>query len=117
MMKDRPIQGLCGGCNEFNQHWFVNDKENPYTTPSDKPFWWIRQRVLGGRSLSWGRQSYRMGPLDFKAASHDGFGDDWPVTYEEMVPYYEQVERYVGISGTAENLVQLPDSIFHRRWP
>ncbi len=62
--------------------------------------------------MSWGRQSYRMGPLDFKAASHDGYGDDWPVTYEEMVPYFEEVERYVGISGSAENLIQLPDSIF-----
>ncbi len=112
MLKERPVQALCSGCNEFNHKWFVNDLENPYTTPSDKPFRWIRQRVLGGRSLSWGRQSYRMGPIDFKAASHDGFGDDWPLTYEEMVPYYEEVERYIGISGKAENLVQLPDSVF-----
>ena len=112
MLKDRPIQALCGGCNEYNHKWFVNDHENPYTTPDDKPFRWIRQRVLGGRSMSWGRQSYRMGPLDFKAASHDGYGDDWPVTYEEMVPYFEEVERYVGISGSAENLIQLPDSVF-----
>lgn len=112
MFKDRPIQARCSGCNEFNQSWYVNDKENPYTTPEDKPFWWIRQRVLGGRSMSWGRQCYRMGPLDFKAASHDGYGDDWPLTYEEMVPYYEEVERYVGISGSAENLIQLPDSVF-----
>ena len=112
MLRDRPIQALCSGCNEFNHKWFVNDKENPYTTPEDKPFRWIRQRVLGGRSLSWGRQCYRMGPLDFKAATHDGFGDDWPLTYEEMVPYFEEVERYVGISGSAENLIQLPDSVF-----
>lgn len=112
ILKDRPIQGRCYACTEFNYDWFVNDKENPYTTPEDKPFWWIRQRVLGGRSMSWGRQSYRMGPLDFKARSHDGYGDDWPVTYEEMVPYYEEVERYVGISGMAENLPQLPDSVF-----
>ena len=62
--------------------------------------------------MSWGRQTYRMGPLDFKAASHDGYGDDWPVTYEEMVPYFEEVERYVGITGMKENLLQLPDSIF-----
>lgn len=117
MMKERPIQGLCSGCNEFNQHWFVNDHENPYTTAEDKPFRWIRQRVLGGRSLSWGRQSYRMGPLDFKAATHDGYGDDWPLTYEEMVPYFEEVERYVGISGAAENLIQLPDSVFQPAMP
>jgi len=60
--------------------------------------------VLGGRSLARGRQSYRMSDLDFKAASHDGYGDDWPISYDEMVPYYEKVERYVGISGQAEGL-------------
>src|SRR6185295_1454305 len=108
--KDRPIQGLCYACREYNYDWFVNDRENPYTQV--KPFYWIRQRVLGGRSMSWGRQSYRMSDLDFKAASHDGYGDDWPISYDEMVPYYEEVERFVGISGTAENLPQLPDSVF-----
>jgi choline dehydrogenase-like flavoprotein len=108
--KNRPIQGLCYACRETNQDWFVDDLKNPYT--QQKPFYWIRMRVLGGRSLSWGRQSYRMSDLDFKAKSHDGHGDDWPISYKEMVPYYEQVERYVGISGTAERLPQLPDSIF-----
>jgi choline dehydrogenase-like flavoprotein len=110
MSKDRPIQSLCYACRESNQHWFVNDHENPYTQA--KPFHWIRERVLGGRSLSWGRQSYRLSDLDFKAASHDGYGDDWPVSYAEMAPYYEIVEKYVGISGQAENLPQLPDGAF-----
>jgi choline dehydrogenase-like flavoprotein len=107
---DRPIQGRIYACTEHNYEWFINDRENPYTQA--KPFSWIRQRVLGGRSLSWGRQSYRMSDLDFKAASHDGYGDDWPISYAELVPYYEEVERYVGISGQAENLPQLPDSVF-----
>jgi len=110
VLEDRPIQGQCYACREGNHKWFVNDKENPYVQA--KPFNWIRMRVLGGRSLSWGRQSYRMSDLDFKAASHDGYGDDWPVSYAELVPFYEKVERYVGISGLAENLPQLPDSIF-----
>jgi choline dehydrogenase-like flavoprotein len=110
VMKDRPIQGRCYACTEYNYKWFVNDIDNPYT--QEKPFWWIRQRVLGGRSLSWGRQSYRMSDLDFKAATHDGYGDDWPFSYADLVPYYEEVERYVGISGIAENLPQLPDSVF-----
>jgi choline dehydrogenase-like flavoprotein len=110
ILRDRPIQGLCYACRESNQNWFVNDYENPYT--QEKPFHWIRQRVLGGRSNSWGRQSYRMSDLDFKAASHDGYGEDWPISYDEMVPYYEMVEKYVGISGQAENLPQLPDSVF-----
>jgi choline dehydrogenase-like flavoprotein len=107
---DRPIQGKCYACTEYNYKWFVNDRENPYT--QEKPFSWIRQRVLGGRSMSWGRQSYRMSNLDFKAASHDGYDVDWPISYEDLVPYYEKVERYVGISGRAENLPQLPDSVF-----
>ncbi len=110
LMKDRPIQGKCYACTEHNYKWFVSDVENPYT--QEKPFWWIRQRVLGGRSLSWGRQSYRMSPLDLAGASHDGYDVDWPLKYDELVPYYEEVEKYVGISGRAENLPQLPDSIF-----
>lgn len=110
IVRDRPIQGLCYACTEYNYKWFANDVENPYT--QEKPFHWIRMRVLGGRSLSWGRQSYRFSDLDFKAASHDGYGDDWPVSYADMVPYYEEVEKYVGISGNAEGLPQLPDSIF-----
>lgn len=110
ILKDRPIQGRCYACTEHNYKWFVSDTENPYT--QEKPFWWIRQRVLGGRSNSWGRQSYRMSNLDFKAASHDGYGEDWPVSYEDLVPYYEIVEKYVGISGQAEGLSQLPDSVF-----
>jgi choline dehydrogenase-like flavoprotein len=110
ILADRPIQGRCYACTEHNYKWFVNDHENPYV--QEKPFWWIRQRVLGGRSNSWGRQSYRMGDIDFKAASHDGYGDDWPISYADMVPYYEKVERYVGISGQSEGLDQLPDSVF-----
>lgn len=110
ILPDRPIQGQCYACSEHNYKWFVNDVENPYTQA--KPFNWIRQRVLGGRSMSWGRQSYRMSDLDFKAASRDGYDVDWPIGYQELVPYYEEVEKYVGISGMAEGLPQLPDSIF-----
>ena len=110
VFKERPIQGRCYACSEYNYKWFVSDVDNPYS--QEKPFWWIRQRVLGGRTLSWGRQSYRMSDLDFKAASHDGYDVDWPLSYSDLKPYYEEVERYVGISGMAENLPQLPDSIF-----
>src|SRR5690606_5191546 len=108
----QPIQRRVYACRESNKNWFVNDIENPYTTPDDKPFHWIRQRRLGGRSLSWGRQTYRMGSLDLQAADHDGYGANWPLRYEEIVPYYEKVERAIGISGRAEGLPQLPDSVF-----
>ena len=110
--RNQPIQSLVYACRESNKDWFVDDIENPYTFDEDKPFHWIRMRALGGRSLSWGRQSYRLSDLDFKAASHDGYGTDWPISYSEIEPYYKKVEAYVGISGLAENLPQLPDSDF-----
>src|SRR5712692_11099874 len=108
----RPIQGLCYACRESNQNWFVDDIDNPYVTEDTKPFRWIRCRVLGGRSLTWGRQSYRMGDIDLKAASRDGYGDDWPISYADLVPYYEIVEKFIGISGQPEGLDVLPDSNF-----
>lgn len=110
--RTQPIQSRNYACNEYSRQWFVNDLENPYTTPPDKPFYWIRGRHTGGRSLQWGRQSYRLSNFDFKAKTHDGYGEDWPISYEEMVPYYEKVERFVGISGREEKLPQLPDSVF-----
>ena len=112
LLRERPIQGLVYACRESNYKWFVNDIDNPYTTPEKKPFHWIRMRILGGRSLSWGRQSYRMGDIDFKAASRDGYGDDWPISYRDLVPYYEKVEKFIGFSGQEEGLDHLPDSIF-----
>ena len=70
-------------------------------------------QVVGGRTNVWGRQSYRFSELDFKAASHDGFGEDWPLAYDDLAPYYDIVEDYVGITGIAEGVYELPDSKFH----
>ena len=109
--RNRPIQSMKYACRESNFKWFVDDIRNPYTYPKDKPFQWTRGRQLGGRSLTWARTSYRLSPLDFNAADHDGYGENWPVTYAEMVPYYETVERYAGISGESVGLMQFPDSI------
>jgi choline dehydrogenase-like flavoprotein len=97
---------------ETNHHFFIDEVENPYTAPKDKPFWWIRSGVVGGRTLLWARQSYRLSDLDFKAASHDGYGDDWPFSYADLAPYYERVERHIGVSGQKEGYEQLPDSRF-----
>ncbi len=108
----QPIQSRCYAANEYGHHLFVDDIDNPYTTPEDKPFWWIRGRHVGGRSITWGRQSYRMSDYDFKAAERDGYGDPWPISYADLEPYYNQVEDFVGISGSYENLPQLPDSKF-----
>ena len=112
IVRTRPVQKQCYACMEYNYEWFVNDLENPYSTPPGKPFTWQRLRVLGGRSLVWGRQSYRMSDNDFKAASRDGYGDDWPISYAELSPYYDIVEKYVGISGAAEGNEMLPDGQF-----
>ncbi len=112
VVRTRPIQKQCYACMEYNYEWFVNDLENPYSTPPGKPFTWQRLRVLGGRSLVWGRQSYRLSDNDFKAASRDGYGDDWPISYADLAPYYDIVERYVGISGATEGNEMLPDGQF-----
>ena len=112
IVRTRPVQKQCYACMEYNYEWFVNDLENPYSTPSGKPFTWQRLRILGGRSLVWGRQSYRMSDNDFKAASRDGYGDDWPISYAELSPYYDTVEKYVGISGALEGNEMLPDGQF-----
>ncbi len=111
-LKSRPVQKQCYACMEYNYDWFVDDLQNPYSTPPDKPFTWQRLRIVGGRTLVWGRQSYRLSDLDFKAASHDGYGDDWPFSYKDLAPYYDLVEDYVGISGAAEENDALPDGHF-----
>ncbi len=112
LMRNRPVQGLVYACRESNYEWFADDVKNPYQTPEGKPFHWIRMRVLGGRSLSWGRQSYRMGDIDFECADRDGYGENWGIRYRDLVPYYELVERFIGLSGIEEGLGQLPDSVF-----
>lgn len=112
IVRTRPVQKQCYACMEYNYDWFVDDLQNPYTTPGGKPFTWQRLRVVGGRTLVWGRQSYRLSDLDFKAASFDGYGQDWPFSYQDLAPYYDIVEDYVGISGAAEGNPALPDGKF-----
>jgi len=97
---------------QTTKHWFVNDLENPYSEKEGKRFDWMRGYHVGGRSLTWGRQSYRFSDLDFEANAKDGIAIDWPVRYKEIAPWYEYVETFAGISGQAENLPQLPDSKF-----
>jgi choline dehydrogenase-like flavoprotein len=84
----------------------------PYTVARGEEFIWWRARMLGGRTNHWGRISLRFGPYDFKPRSHDGLGDDWPISYEELAPYYDELDRLVGIFGTREGLPNEPDGIF-----
>jgi choline dehydrogenase-like flavoprotein len=109
-LKDQPIQGTCYACDEWSSKFFVNDTENPYTTAPDKPFRWIRGRQVGGRSIMWGRQTYRWSDLDFEANLREGIAIDWPIRYADIAPWYEYVEDFVGISGEALGLPHLPDN-------
>ena len=110
--RDQPIQRECYACDEYSGKFFVNDRENPYTTPDDAPFRWFRGRQVGGRSITWGRQVYRWSDLDFEANAKDGHGNDWPIRYADLAPWYSHVERFIGVSGAAEGLAQLPDGEF-----
>lgn len=98
------------GINETTRHFYNKDSDHDYD--EIKPFDWIRGTQVGGRSLIWGRQTYRWSDLDFEANSKDGFGVDWPIRYRDIEPWYSYVEKYIGISGEALNLPQLPDSHF-----
>jgi choline dehydrogenase-like flavoprotein len=111
--RTRPIQKDCYACMEYNYDWFCSDIDEPYTTYPGMPFSWQgRMRIVGGRTNVWGRQSYRLSDLDFKAASYDGYGVDWPLSYKDVAPYYDIVEKYVGITGIPEGVYELPDGQF-----
>ena len=97
--------------NTFTRNWVVNEKEHPTT---GTPYAWVRARVLGGKTNFWGRGALRYGPQQFKAASLDGFDVDWPIDYADVAPYYDQVDRLLGCSGTKEGLDQVPDGVFQR---
>ena len=111
--RTQPVQRECYyACDEYSHKFFVNDVENPYSTDPGKPFSWIRGRQVGGKSITWGRQSYRWSDLDFEANLKEGVGVDWPIRYADIAPWYDYVEEFAGISGQEEGLPQLPDGKF-----
>ena len=99
-----------GWVGKDTEHFWADDAANPYT--ETKPFLWLRGHQMGGRSLLWGKQTYRWSDLDFEANAKDGNGVDWPIRYKDIKPWYTYVEKFAGISGEAMNLPQLPDSHF-----
>lgn len=101
--------------NETNLDYWVKDSEHPYTEV--RRFDWYRGYHVGGRSLMWGRQSYRFSDLDFEANAKEGIGTDWPIRYADIAPWYDHVERFAGISGSLEGLAQLPDGQFQPAFP
>lgn len=105
---ENPVQS--GVYDEATKHFFVSDKEHPYI--QEKPFAWVRGYQVGGRSLTWGRQCYRLSDLDFEANAREGIATDWPIRYRDIAPWYDYVENFVGISGKCEGLPHLPDGQF-----
>lgn len=110
--EEYPRQLRSDVVNEYNYHFFVNDKKYPYQTDEKDPFLWVRGYQVGGRSLTWGRQCYRLSNLDFEANIREGIGVDWPIRYEDIAPWYDYVEEFVGVSGMEEGLPHLPDGNF-----
>ena len=107
-LKERPIQS--SHCNAGDKDFYVKDTEHPYI--QEKPFKWIRGYQVGGRSLTWGRLSYRLSDIDFEANKKDGYGVDWPIRYADLEKWYDYVEDYVGVIGSSESLEHLPDGVF-----
>ena len=108
-----PIVTRCYAFGESTQHFFVKDAEHPYV--QEKPFDWIRGYQVGGKSLIWARQTQRWSRYDFEGPARDGFAE-WPIGYEDLAPWYSQVERFVGISGNRDGLDLLPDGEFLPAW-
>jgi choline dehydrogenase-like flavoprotein len=103
------VQGWGGS--DYSKNIVVNEKDHPYTGTN---YAWVRARLLGGKTAIWGRLALRLSDYDFKAKSRDGYGEDWPIGYADVAPYYDKVDEYLGISGVKEGLPYLPDGIFQR---
>ncbi len=103
------VQGWGGA--DYSKNIVVDERDHPYTGTN---YAWVRARLLGGKTNIWGRLALRLSDYDFKAKTHDGYGEDWPISYKDIAPYYDKVDLYLGISGQKENLPHLPDSIFQR---
>lgn len=110
--RDYAVQSQCYAFTAATKQFWAKDSEQPYSSPDDKPFSWIRGNHLGGRSVMWGRQSYRLSQMDFEANAKDGHGCDWPIRYADLAPWYDHVERFIGVAGSKEGLPQLPDGEF-----
>ena len=93
-----------------NGAWEIEGE--PYTSAPGSNFRWFRSRIVGGRTNHWGRIALRFAIVDFRSRSTDGMGDDWPITYEEVAPYYDKVESFIGVFGTKENISSAPDGVF-----
>ena len=101
--------------NGFNANVWVDEREVPYTAKEDQPYNWVRVRLFGGRSLFWSRQSFRLSDYEFKAKSHDGFGEDWPISHADLAPYYSRVEGILRVMGAHGRRAAIAQRKFHPR--
>ncbi len=115
--EEYAVQSKTYAFSEATRQFWNNDKDNPYAMEEGKPFDWTRADVVGGRSLLWGRQTYRFSEQDFAANKQDGHGIPWPVTYQDIAPWYSHVEKFIGVNGKQEGLPQLPDGEFQKPMP
>ncbi|MEZ5293564.1 MAG: GMC family oxidoreductase [Vicinamibacterales bacterium] len=113
----QQMQARCMSFSRLTRHLFVNDRENPYTTEAGAPFNWYRGRQIGGRLHLWGRNALRIGDEQLHAARTDGAGPDWPVSYGDLAPWYEQVERFLGVHGSPAGVASIPDGVYDQPLP
>lgn len=111
-LKGQPVQAKAAFFTERLSHFFINDRKNPYTTPKGEPFLWIRGRQQGGRLHSFGRVLLRWTDADFKIRTLTGKGEDWPVSYDDIAPFYDEVETCLGLYGNQDGVETLPDGIY-----
>ncbi|NUN64693.1 GMC family oxidoreductase [Pseudanabaena biceps] len=115
--KRQSYQAMHPGYWKANPDFFTDEIDNPYTTPPDQPFSWVRGRQVGGKSLTWGGITLRMSDYEFKAASRDGYDRDWPIGHADLAPYYSKLERFFDVRGSQEGLAQLPDGDYQPTLP
>ncbi|MEJ7608483.1 MAG: FAD-binding protein [Bryobacteraceae bacterium] len=117
VLEGQHIQARCMSFSPQTGHLFVSDRENPYETPRGMPFNWYRSRHVGGRLHLWGRNALRISDHDLHPAGSDGFGQNWPIGYAELAPWYEKVESFLGVSGSPAGIPNIPDGLYDRPHP
>jgi choline dehydrogenase-like flavoprotein len=117
LARDYPVHRQHYGLTEVTKQFYVKDSEHPYVSTGAQPFAWIRGYHKGGRSIMWGRQTYRLSDMDFGANAKDGHGSDWPIRYADIAPWYDKVENFIGVAGDKDGLPHLPDGDFLPAFP
>ncbi len=117
ILRGQQVQARCMSFGPLTRHLFVNDRENPYVTPAGKPFNWYRGRQVGGRLHLWGRNAIRLSDTELKPTPIDGFGNDWPISYRDLEPWYDRVEKFLGVHGSSAGLPNIPDGKYESSHP